>query len=150
VRAAFWNPAPLSAQAAELGDPIAVHRLADTDHVTSTGITQLLGISRRYWHGDDDPTGWTLQNLSALATLTGRPGPLDATPNHLRHDPAAYPCRPSDYRIELATYPGIVLLARLLSPPAGEPSPRRTPKPSAFLHSNDPPSPLFVPQATQC
>lgn len=51
-----------------------LHRLADANHITSTAITQLLGISRRYRRGDDDPTGWTPQTLTALATLTGRPG----------------------------------------------------------------------------
>jgi hypothetical protein len=51
-----------------------LHRLADANHITSTAIAQLLGISRRYRRGDDDPTGWTPQTLTALATLTGRPG----------------------------------------------------------------------------
>lgn len=216
-----------------------LHRLAEANHITSNAITQLLGISRRYRRGDDDPTGWTLQTLTALATLTGRPGtalaqalpglrlfaPFDTeltapitstTPcaacqhctaskgisgiviqraashellclrhqrwlhgpeqhalhalpeisaanrrhrrlrrrhddaalntaltqarnlirdwldaddqphlhqrwtqrlNQLRHDPAADPYRPSDYRIELATYPETVLLTGLLASP---------------------------------
>jgi hypothetical protein len=51
-----------------------LHRLADANHITSIAIAQLLGISRRYRRGDDDPTGWTPQTLTALATLTGRPG----------------------------------------------------------------------------
>jgi hypothetical protein len=51
-----------------------LHRLADANHITSTAVTQLLGISRRYRRGDDDPAGWTPQTLMALAILTGRPG----------------------------------------------------------------------------
>lgn len=51
-----------------------LHRLAEANHITSIAITQLLGISGRYRRGDDDPRGWTPHTLTALATLTGRPG----------------------------------------------------------------------------
>jgi hypothetical protein len=52
-----------------------LHRLADANHITSSAVTQLLGISRRYSRGDDDPTGWTPQSLTPSPSSPAGPAP---------------------------------------------------------------------------
>lgn len=49
-----------------------LHRLADTNHITITAMSQLLGTNRRYRRSDDDSTTWTTQTISTLAVLTSR------------------------------------------------------------------------------
>jgi len=49
-----------------------LHRIADANHITIAAIAQILGTSRRYRRTDDDPTIWTTNTVTALATLTGR------------------------------------------------------------------------------